>query len=149
MTLTQFTENTLHNREMLPAEEQEELKAIVQSYIETRYRALSVSDAEDFKQNGFGSQISETSEAEAFLSEEMGKLAVELKQAELNHLRYVNYKVFLDFDNITVDPVTQTVTVLVNEGSEVVQEISVELNPEDPIVTHTAGIKHTIDMWRN
>ena len=44
------------------AEEQEELKTIVQSYIDTRYRALSISNAEDFKQNGFDSQMSEPSE---------------------------------------------------------------------------------------
>jgi hypothetical protein len=44
------------------AEDQEELKTIVQSYIDIRYHALSVSNAEDFKQNGFGSQMSEPSE---------------------------------------------------------------------------------------
>ncbi len=44
------------------AEEQGELKTIVQSYIDIRYRALSISNAEDFKQDGFGSQISEPSE---------------------------------------------------------------------------------------
>ncbi len=48
--------------EVPSAEEQEELKTIVQSYIDTRYRALSISNAEDFKQNGFDSQMSEPSE---------------------------------------------------------------------------------------
>lgn len=48
--------------EIPSAEEQEELKTIVQSYIDTRYRALSISNAEDFKQNGFDSQMSEPSE---------------------------------------------------------------------------------------
>ena len=37
-------------------EEQEELKAAVQSYVELRYRALSVSDSEDFERNGFGNR---------------------------------------------------------------------------------------------
>jgi len=105
--------------EILSAEEQEELKAIVQSYVDIRYRALSVSDAEDFKQNGFGDLISDMHEAGVFLREEMGKLAVQIKHAELDHLRYVNYKVFLNFRSITIDTATQTATILVREGNEV------------------------------
>lgn len=42
------------------AEVQEELKAAVQSYMEVLYSALSMSGAEDFKQNSFGNLISET-----------------------------------------------------------------------------------------
>ena len=38
-------------------EEQEEIKAVVREYVDGRYRALSVSDAEDFKENGFGDLV--------------------------------------------------------------------------------------------
>jgi len=57
--------------------------------------------------------------AKVFLREEMGKLSVEIKRADLNRLRYVDYKYFLDFRSITVDPATQTATILVTEGNEV------------------------------
>ncbi len=130
--------------EILSAEVQEELKAIVQSYIEIRYRALSVSDSEDYKQNGFGDRVSDAREAEVFVREETAKLAVQIKHAELDDLRYVSYKVFLNFRSVTIDPSTQVATISVIEGNEVVYEISTELNPENPIVSHTAGIKHTI-----
>lgn len=140
--------------EVPSAKELEELKAIVQSYVEIRYRALSVSDADDFKQNGFGDMVSDMHEAEVFLREEMAKLAVQIKHAELDHLRYVSYKVFLNFRSITIDPDTQVAKISVIEGNEVVYEISAELNPENPIISHVAGIEHTItlrkkqDQWR-
>lgn len=140
--------------EIPSAEEQEELKALVQSYIEIRYRALSVSGSEDFKRNVFGDMVSDMHEAEVFLREEKAKLAVQIKHAELDHLRYVSYKVFLNFRSITIDPDTQVAMISVIEGNEVVYEISAELNPENPIISHTAGIEHTItlhkkqDQWR-
>lgn len=130
--------------EIPSAEDQEELKSIVWSYIESRYRSLSISKSEGTTQSSFDSLIADTDEARKFLSEEMARVAVELKHAQLNHLRYVTYKIFLDFHAIKVDPVTQTATILVNEGNEVVYEISAELDPEDPIISHTAGIEHTI-----
>ena len=57
------------------AEEQEALKNIIQSYVEIRYAALSVSDSGDFQQNGFGDLVSDLHTAGVFLREEMGKLA--------------------------------------------------------------------------
>ncbi len=110
--------------EIPSAEVQEEMKAIVQSYIEIRYRALSISDSEDFKQNGFGDIVSDMDDAGVFLREEMAKLAVQIKHAELEHLRYVSYKVFLNFRSITIDPATQVVTISVIEGNEVVYSIT-------------------------
>jgi hypothetical protein len=130
--------------EIPSVEEQEELKSIVQSYVAIRYRALSVSETEDFKQKDFDTLTAETDEAKASASEEKGKMAVEIKHANLNHLRYVNYKIFLDFHSITVDPDTQTATLLMSEGNEVVYELSAELNPENPIISRSSGIEHTI-----
>jgi len=130
--------------EILSAEEQTELKSIVQSYIEMRYQALSVSNADDFKQNGFGNLMAETARAKVFLREEMGKMAVEIKHAQLNHLRYVNYEVILDFHSITVDPAAQTATILVSERNSVTFELSEEANPDNPLVSHSSGIEHTI-----
>lgn len=125
-------------------DEQEALKSLIRSYVELRYHALSVSDSRDFRQNGFGNLISDAPSAEDFLRKEMAKLAVEIRRAELNRLRYFEYKYSLDFRSITVDPTTQIATILVTEGREVVYELSAELRPENPIVSRTTGIEHTI-----
>ncbi|MEW6400404.1 MAG: amidase domain-containing protein [Chloroflexota bacterium] len=135
--------------EAASAEQQEEIKSVIQAYFETRYRALSVSDSGDFQQKGFGNLVSGETEARVFLREEMGKLAVEIKRAELNHLRYVNYEYFLDFESITVDPITQTATVSVVEDNDVVYEISAELNYQEPVVSHMYDREHTISMRKN
>ena len=99
-------------------EEQEEIKAVVREYVDVRYRALSVSDAEDFIQNGFGDLILTAPETEAFRSEEMAKLAVEIKRAEVYHLRYVSYTYSLNFEGITFDPRSQTAIVSMMESNK-------------------------------
>ncbi len=83
-------------------------------------------------------------EAKAFLDAELGKLAVEIKHTELNHLRYVEYKYSLDFGNFTADNSSQMATVSVIEEHDVIEEISMELDPEDPFVSHRYGLEHTI-----
>jgi hypothetical protein len=125
-------------------EEQEEIKNVVYAYFDTRYHALSVSDLEGFKKDGFGDLMSIEQEAQVFLSEELGKLAVEIRHAELNHLRYADYRYFLDFRSITVDATAQTATISASEENEVVYEASMEANPQDPIVSHQYNIIHTI-----
>jgi hypothetical protein len=64
--------------------------------------------------DGFGNLISNQPEANAFLDAELGKLAVEIKHAELNRLRYVDYEFFLDYKDIAIDGSTQTATVLLS-----------------------------------
>ena len=136
------TPNTPGN--VASAEQQEELKSTVQSYFEIRYRALSVLYSDDFKKNGFGNLVSDRADAKAFLNAELGKLAVQIKHAELNHLRYVEYKYFLDFRNIVVDTQTQLATVSLIEEHDVIDQISMELTPENPFVSHSYNLEHTI-----
>ncbi|MBL1171703.1 MAG: hypothetical protein HND45_04665 [Chloroflexi bacterium] len=136
------TPNTPGN--VVSAEQQEELKSAIQSYFEIRYRALSVLYSDDFKKNGFGNLISEGADAKTFLSAELGKLAVEIKRAELNHLRYVKYKYSLDIRNIFIDAQTQSATVSLIEEHDVIDEISMELSPENPFVSHSYNLEHTI-----
>ncbi len=63
-------------------EQQEELKSVIQSYFEIRYRVFT-----SLQLDGFGDLVSDGHEAKAFLDAELGKLSVEIKHAELNHLR--------------------------------------------------------------
>ena len=122
-----------------PSTEEEGIKNIIQEYFEIRYRAFNT-----LQLDGFGNLISNQPEANAFLGAELGKLAVEIKHAELNHLRYMNYVFFLDYKNITVDNSTQTATVSLSIRHDVVYEVSVELDPVNPIVSHMYNVEHIV-----
>ena len=96
----------------------EEIKRVIQSYFEIRYRTLSTLQLESF-----GDLVSDTSAARAWVDTELSKLAVEVKHAKLHQLKYMDYKYFLDFESIAIDtPSTsyQTATISVVEGHEVV-----------------------------
>lgn len=126
------------------AEQQEEIKKVIHAYFDLRYQALSAFQPYDFQPDGFGDLISDGVDAKAFLDEELSKLALEIKYAQLNGSRYVDYKYFLDFSNFATDTVTQSVTVLVVEGNEIVSENSAKNDPLNPLVAQMSGLEHTI-----
>jgi len=142
-TGTPATESRNQN-ESASSDTQEEIKSVIQSYFEIRYRALSASQPDNFQLTGFGDLVSDQPDAKASLDTELGKLAVDIKHARLNHLRYVDYKYSLDFKNIAVDTSSQIATVSVTEGNEVTYEISKEHDPKNPIVSRMSGLEHTI-----
>lgn len=117
--------------EAASTEQQEEMKSVIQSYFEIRYRALSVAHSDDFKQDGFGNLVSDMPEAKPFLRTELAKLAVQVKHAELDHLRYVEYKYSLEFRNIVIDSSTKMATVSVVENNEVVYELPPNSTPKN------------------
>ena len=140
--------------EPVSLEQQEELKAVIQAYFEIRYNALSILQPYGFRLDSFGDLVSDGVDAKAFLDAELGKLALEVKYAELNRSRYVDYKYFLDFSNFSMDAATQLVTVSVVEDNEIISENSAEGNPVNPLVAQMRGLKHTIvlrqeqDQWK-
>ncbi|MBN2066215.1 MAG: amidase domain-containing protein [Candidatus Thermoplasmatota archaeon] len=122
----------------ISAKQEAELKNVIQDYFEIRYRIMNTLQLDDF-----GDIISIDPKAKAFLEAELGKLAVEVKHAELNHLGYVDYEFSLDFGNFIADnPAMVTVSVIENHA--VIEAISIELNPENPFVSHRYGLEHTI-----
>lgn len=129
--------------------EQEILKSVIQSYFDIRYLAFN-----SLQLDGLGDLVSDEPDAKVFLDAELGKLAVRVKHIRLNNLRYADYKYFLDFRNIVVDESFQTTTILVVEENEVIYELSMRLDPVDPIVSHAYNIEHTIvlrkeqDQWK-
>ena len=122
-------------------EQQAELKNVIQSYFDIRYRAYN-----NLQLNGFSDLASDRADAKAFLGSELGKLSIDIRNAELNHLRYVDYKYFLKYGNIAIDPQTQTATVELVEENDVIYEISAELNPQNSAVSHMYNLKHTITL---
>jgi hypothetical protein len=142
-TGTPVHETSNQNKSASPVQ-QEGIKSVIRAYFEIRYRALSVSQPDTFQLKGFGDLVSDQPDTKAFLDAELGKLAVDIKHARLNHLRYADLKYSLDFKNIAVDASSLTATVSVTEGNEVVYEFSKEHDPLDPIVTRMSGLDHTI-----
>ncbi len=142
-TGTPVPESNNQNESASPVQ-QEEIKSVIRAYFEIRYHALGVSQPETFQLKGFGDLVSDQPDTKAFLDAELGKLAVDIKHARLNYLRYADLKYSLDFKNIAVDESSLTATVSVTEGNEVVYEISKEHDSLNPIVSHMSGLNHTI-----
>lgn len=132
--------------EVASTEQQEEIKSVIQSYFWIRYNALNASQPNSYQLTGFGDLVSDQPDAKIFLNAELGKLAVDIKHARLNHLRYVDYKYVLDFKNIVVDTASQTATASVTEGNEVIYEISKGHDPQNPIVSRMSGLEHRIAL---
>ncbi len=108
-----------------------ETKAVMgmtQASFERRYRALST-----LRLEGFDSLLSVSPEAKAFWEREAKKLSVEIKHAELNQLRYVEYDFSLDYLSVEIDPEAQWATVVLEENGAVVYELSAKLNPKTPL----------------
>lgn len=114
---------------------------VLQAYFEARYQALNTLQLKDFT-----SLLSQSPEAKAFWEKESKKLAVEIKHAELNQLRYAEYDFTLDFLSVMIDPVTLRAVVLLEEDSAVIYELSAKLNPQDPVVSHHYNIRHTLEV---
>jgi hypothetical protein len=124
-----------------PSAEEDGIKNIIKEYFEIRYRAFNT-----LQLDGFGNLISNQPKVNTFLDAELSKLAVEIKHAELNHLRYMDYKFFLDYKNIIIDSSTQTATVSLSLRHDVVYEISVELDPVNPIISHMYNLEHATNV---
>lgn len=127
--------------EPVSVEQEEAIKAVIDAYFGLRYRARNTLQLE-----GFEELVADGEDARAFLEAELGKLAVELKFAELHQGRYVDFQYSLDFQDIVFDPAAQTATVLVKESSEVILEITAEHEPENPTVSRISGPKHTVTL---
>lgn len=113
--------------------EQEVIKTIIESYFDARYLALN-----SFQLVGFEDLVSDEPDGREFLKQELGKLAIEITFARLNHGRYAYYKYFLNFRNIVVDSSTQMVTITVVEDNDVIYENSISN------LSHMSGLEHQI-----
>lgn len=115
--------------------EREMVNITVRAYFEARYRTFSTLQLEDFSKTVDG-----TAEGKSFWEPELDKLNIEIYHAKLFHLRYVQYKYFLDYREVTIDTSTQSATVFVIEGHDVVFEASA------PVVSNMRNRPHTISL---
>ena len=115
--------------------ESEMVKTTVQAYFEARYRTFSTLQLEDFSK-----MVDRAAEGKSFWESELDKLNIEIYHAKLYHLGYVQYKYFLDFRNVTIDMSTQSATVSLVVGHDVVFEASA------PVVSNMRNSPHTISL---
>jgi len=121
--------------------EQEEIKRAVEAYFDLRYQMYNTLELE-----GLSGAFAQSSQAASNLDQELNKLQVELKHAQLNQLRYVQYQYFLEFIAIDTNAAADMATVTLIEENEVVFEISELHDPKNPVVSRLFGQVHTITL---
>jgi len=120
--------------------DEEKIKNIIDSYFQIRYESFSTLKLGDFE-----GLVSEQPDARIWLDQELSKLKVELRHVELNNLRYMDYKFFLNFKEISIDNgETAFVNVLISH--DVVREVSLDLNPDNPNISHLYNLEHKITL---
>jgi hypothetical protein len=129
------------NSEFYESAEQEEIKHVIESYFEVRYHSL-----DSLQLEGFEKLIGKSSDGGNLFRSELDKLEVEIQHAKRYHLRYSQYKFFLDFKEISIDLSAGEATVSAVEGHDVVFEISEEIFKSQPVISSMRNLQHTIIM---
>jgi len=126
------------------AAQQEAIKNVIQAYFALRYQLFSVSPPADIQQDVFGELVSSEDEAKDFLATETAKLAVERKWYELNKLRYAKYEYTLKYTDILFDAAAQMATVSLHEYFEIICEIGMNSNSQNPSACAIGELAHDI-----
>jgi len=136
------------------AKQQDEIKDVLQAYFELRYHLLSVSPPSDVQQDVFGELVSDADDAKDFLATETAKLAVERKWYELNKLRFAKYEYSLQYKDIVFDASAQMATVSLHEYFDIICEIAIENNSQNPSscaigeLTHEIVLRNENNRWK-
>lgn len=123
-------------------DEQQEVKVVIHTYFEARYRSFNTLQLEDIT-----ALVDDSVEGDTFLHSEAEKLEIEIQHAQQYQLRYADYEYFLDFMDIDIQ--SPTATVLLIEGHDVVFEISNLIHSGDPIVSSLRNLPHIIRLHKN
>jgi hypothetical protein len=115
--------------------DREMIKTTIRDYFELRYRTFSTLQIEDFNKLVYRAE-----KGNPLWDLELNKLNIEIYHAKVYHLRYMQYKYYLDFREITIDPSIQSATVSVVEGHDVIFEASA------PIVSMMRNRLHKISL---
>ena len=134
-SLSPHTATASSMEQQVDSVEENAIKTTIDEYIKLKYEALHTITPQDYS-----NLVSDAPEAESYLRSELDKQEIEIHHARLNQLRYVQYEYFLDYKQITIDQLSNTATVSVTEGHDVVFEIS------DPIVSTMRNLEHVITL---
>jgi hypothetical protein len=110
------------------------IKKVINEYFEARYQSIN-----KLKLNDFSALIVDSS-VNSKMHKELEKLDLEIYHADLFQLKYLSYKIYLDFGEVKIDLANKSATVEVVEGCDVVFEIS------SPTISKIGNIHHQIDL---
>ena len=119
------------------------IKAIVEQYFQTKYKSQQTLNPQDFSH-----LVSETARAKTFVQAEKDKREIELHNARLNGLRYIDYDLLLEFKTMQINKDTQTAVVEVIEGHDVVFEATKDVTSSMRNLQHTFTLQKTKDGWK-
>jgi len=118
------------------------IKSIIDEYFKLKYESQHTLKSQDFSH-----LISKTEKAQEFLKAENDIREIELYNANLNSLRYLKYEYFLEFKDIKIDKKTNTASVKVIEGNDVVFECHPDITSKMRNLEHTITLIKTDDGW--
>ncbi len=119
------------------SDEKSQIQQTIENYFDTRYTARKTLQMDEI-----ASIVGEFYRTENASFTEMDKIEIEFFNAEINHLRYLDYEVFLKFENIIINERSMTATVSVIEGHDVVFEAT------SPIVSSMRNLYHSINLQK-
>lgn len=129
--------------EFVDSKEEAQIKQFIETYFEARYHAHTTLLLESVEE-----LIGDSTKADNFRHAEMDKLEIEFYHAKVNQLRYVEYKYFLEFREISFDEANQTAKVSLIEGHDVVFENSAPLISTMRNLRHTIVLQKSNDQWK-
>jgi hypothetical protein len=119
--------------------EEKKIRVVINAYFEKRYQSRKTNQLADFQD-----LKSKSLQADAFFRSELDKTEIEIYNAKLHHLGYVDYDFTLDYKNINLNKENESAAVSLLEGYDIVFEISQMINPDEPIVSKMRNLKHEI-----
>lgn len=121
----------------VPEVDQQLIKKVVNDYFDKRYQSQKNLQLADF------SSLIANSSTNDDLKKEMRKLELEVYHSKVFQLQILQYQIYLDFGNMTYDPVSLTATVNVTEGSDVIYSVIA------PTVSKARNISHIIVLQKD
>jgi hypothetical protein len=131
------------DRKANPADK-EKIQEVINKYFDLRYQSRAKNQVADLHE-----VIDGSAQASYFNNSEIEKLEVEVHNAKLHDLGFVQYKYILNYKSITFEKDNLSAAVSLIEGHDVIFEISAMVSKTDPVVSKMYGLEHTIILRKS
>ncbi|CAN2044488.1 hypothetical protein GMMP1_130029 [Candidatus Magnetomoraceae bacterium gMMP-1] len=120
-----------------------QIKSIINEYFDLKYECLHTLEQQDFTHI-----ISEIPKAQRFLEAEIDKRDIEINNAIINNLRYLEYEYFLEYNSLKINKEMETAVVKLILGHDVVFEITPNITSTMRNLNHVIILKKTEKGWK-